>query len=90
MNMLNKDRIDTKHLPIYLSENIENRGLNEEIGEIKPLNDAVEVLEKSMIIRALKRTNGNISKAGNLLRIPRQTLHYKLNKYEIDATKYIG
>lgn len=89
MNMLNKDRIDTKHLPIYLSENIENRGLNEEIGEIKPLNDAVEVLEKSMIIRALKRTNGNISKAGNLLRIPRQTLHYKLNKYEIDATKYI-
>lgn len=89
MNMLDKDRIELKHLPIYLSENIKNRSLNEEIGEIKPLNDAVEVLEKSMIISALKRTNGNISKAGNLLKIPRQTLHYKLNKYEIDAMKYM-
>ena len=89
INMVDRGLIEAKHLPIYLSENIENRELKEEIYEIKPLNAAVEELEKGMIINSLKRTEGNITKASNFLSIPRQTLHYKINKYSIDINKYI-
>lgn len=89
INMVYKDLIEVRHLPIYLSENIENRELKDNIDEIKPLNEAVEELEKRMIINSLKKTDGNISKASNYLSIPRQTLHYKINKYNIEVNRYV-
>lgn len=89
INMVDKGLIEVRHLPIYLSENIENRDLKDNIYEIKPLNEAIEELEKRMIINSLKKTDGNISKASNYLSIPRQTLHYKINKYNIDVNKYV-
>lgn len=89
INMVDKGLIEVRHLPIYLSENIENRDLKDNIYEIKPLNEAIEELEKRMIVNSLKKTDGNISKASNYLSIPRQTLHYKINKYNIDVNKYV-
>lgn len=89
INMVDKGLIEVRHLPIYLSENIENRDLKDNIDEVKPLNEAIEELEKRMIINSLKKTDGNISKASNYLSIPRQTLHYKINKYNIDVNKYV-
>lgn len=88
VNILNSGDIQLKHLPIYLIENINNNSINEDIREIKPLNQEIESLEKQLIINALKKANGSITFAANMLGIPRQTLHYKINKYSIQISKY--
>lgn len=46
------------------------------------LRTSMNELEKRMISNALKATRGNIYKAAMLLEIPRQTLQYKLKKYQ--------
>jgi Fis family transcriptional regulator, factor for inversion stimulation protein len=43
--------------------------------------DAVEEFEKHFILSVLKRTNGNISKAAEELRIHRNTLSKRVEKY---------
>lgn len=50
---------------------------------IRPLNEAVEEVEKSIIIEALNKTNWNITKTGEIIDIPRQTLQYKIKKYKL-------
>jgi two-component system response regulator AtoC len=44
---------------------------------------ATDLLEKQMIIEALKRTNGNKSKAARLLEISERSLWYKVSKYNL-------
>lgn len=44
---------------------------------------AVSQYEKDLIIKALKATNGNMSKAAKNLKLPKQTLHNKIKKYNI-------
>jgi DNA-binding NtrC family response regulator len=44
--------------------------------------------EKKFIEKALKRTNGNILKAANLLEISRTTLYSKIDKHGIDISAY--
>jgi two-component system, NtrC family, response regulator AtoC len=44
---------------------------------------ATDLLEKQMIIEALKRTGGNKSKAARLLEISERTLWYKVSKYQL-------
>ncbi len=87
MNIVENDKISIKHLPIYLKEFMDGgQYLNslEDSDEITPLGTLVESIEKEMIKKALKRTGGNISKAGRLLEVPRQTLQYKIDKYNIN------
>ena len=40
----------------------------------------VEEMEKEMIIKSLKKTDGNITKAADNLGMSRRTLHRKINK----------
>lgn len=47
------------------------------------LNTAVVNAEKETILLALKLSKGNITKATQLLKIPRTSLYYKLKKYNI-------
>jgi DNA-binding NtrC family response regulator len=51
--------------------------LLEEIG----LEDAVMEFEKNLITQALIKTGGNVLKTSSLLKIPRGTLRYKMDKY---------
>ena len=51
------------------------------------LEQAVEILERGMIERALGRTNGNQSEASKLLGIHRNTLLRKMVEYEIDGKR---
>lgn len=53
------------------------------IDEIEPLNIAVENIERQIISSALEQTNYNISKAAELIKVPRQTLQYKIKKLNI-------
>ena len=55
-----------------------------EKGSSKDLSGAVEGLEKRMIVEALKRSQGNKFKAARELELTRQSLQYKIKKYEID------
>lgn len=47
------------------------------------LEENLEEMEKRIIAMALKKTSGNKSRAADLLKIPRSTLHYKIDKYDI-------
>ena len=49
------------------------------------LDDVIEKIEKEMIMKALEKSGGNISKAASLLKITRQRLHYKLSKYNLES-----
>lgn len=89
MNLIDKD-------VIYLDKNIfefnDDSLLSDEIIDepnshnysIPPLNEAVEKYEKELIIRAIEQVNGNYAKAARLLGLPRQTLHNKIKKYDIN------
>ncbi|MFZ7132841.1 MAG: sigma-54 interaction domain-containing protein [Eubacteriales bacterium] len=50
---------------------------------IQPLNEVVEKIERELIVEALRETDGNKSAAARLLKIPRQTLSNKIDKYNI-------
>jgi len=45
------------------------------------LDDAVMEFEKNIIGKALAKTRGNVLQTANLLKIPRGTLRYKMEKY---------
>jgi DNA-binding NtrC family response regulator len=49
------------------------------------LEEAVEILEKGMIARALTKTNQNQSEASKLLGIHRNTLQRKMTQFQIDG-----
>jgi len=49
------------------------------------LEEAVEILEKGMIAKALARTNQNQSEASKVLGIHRNTLQRKMTEYSIDG-----
>jgi len=90
MSFTDRKVIELDDLPAYLnrepssyllqSKNLEGKTI-EEFGS---LDNLLETIEKDMILRTLKNTGWNISKAAKFLRITRQKLHYKLNKYGIE------
>lgn len=49
------------------------------------LEEAVEILEKGMIVRALTKTNQNQSGASKVLGIHRNTLQRKMTQFQIDG-----
>ena len=51
------------------------------------LEEAVEILEKTLIIRTLERTGGNRSTASKALGIHRNTLQKKMHKFKLDTTR---
>lgn len=96
VSIVDQEKIDMHHLPVYLVEKgriiKEERKINECTIECiqekpRPLKDTIENIEKSMIIKTLERVHGNVSKAADMLEITRQSLHYKLNKYNINRFK---
>lgn len=86
INFVEEDYIQLDDLPIYMSDVMEtNYRVKEEL-ELSletPLDHQLELVEKSMIEKALERTGGNVTKASDILKITRQSLHYKMNKYNL-------
>ena len=60
-------------LPNFIKQNY-----HKEKREITPLREAIQEKERELIEQALLITNGNVLKAAKLLKIPRQTLQYKI------------
>lgn len=85
-----------KSLPIYMKDNI---GLNEKkqlpnknekimYEPMANLREILERTERTAISRALTLTKGHITKAAEILDIPRQTLKYKMNKLNINQNLF--
>ncbi len=78
-------------LPEHLPQEI--RGINPASGSLPVqsahlpmdtgLDDAVMNFEKNIIRQALERTLGNVMQTAAVLKIPRGTLRYKMDKYEL-------
>ncbi|WP_313757593.1 sigma 54-interacting transcriptional regulator [Tissierella sp.] len=89
INFVKEGDIKLIHLPVYLNDKINGDNIKENeysynIGCSKSLDEVLEGIEKQMIFKALEETNGNITQAASLLKITRQRLHYKLDKYRIE------
>ncbi|RDI43094.1 sigma-54 interaction domain-containing protein [Falsibacillus pallidus] len=60
-----------------------NHTVTMERQELPPLNQYLQEAEKEYIKKALDKGEHNISKTAELLGIPRQTLQYKIKKYQM-------
>ncbi len=84
--MYNVDEIKPEHLP----REIWGESPQSEVPfsyEIPPegivLDDAVCQVEKGLISKAFTITGGNVARTARILNVPRGTLRYKLEKYEL-------
>lgn len=69
------------HLPRFLTKLAESH----ESVELKPLKEAVQDLERKMIIQALKANGNNRAAAAQTLGMPRATLYLKLKEFGIES-----
>lgn len=94
VSIANCNIFEINQLPIYMKTKIKKDTSNKyEISNLKSptfesLNETISKVERDLIIKTLTYTRGNLTKAGKLLKIPRQTLKYKINKNNIDTKKY--
>ncbi len=75
------DELDSRHIQSRISLNvISEKPTEEEIGA-GALTELVEAYEKRIIQKTLEACGGNISKAADMLTVPRQTLSRKAKNY---------
>jgi two-component system response regulator PilR (NtrC family) len=76
-------------LPAFLARRDEGRGGLGAVPEIPAegvnLEDLVGALERTLLLKALEKTNGVKKKAAKLLKISFRSMRYRLEKYGIDA-----
>lgn len=88
--------LNVNNLPIYMKDIISvdesyNLKIKKNLLNFEPnesLQDILIRVEKDAIENALYITKGNIIKASEILSIPRQTLRYKMKKYNIDKNAF--
>jgi Nif-specific regulatory protein len=51
-------------------------------------DQAVEAVEKELIIEALKKVNGNRTRAAEELGITQRIINYKIDKYGIEPRRF--
>ena len=78
------EMIQPDHLPVSLRD-ARSAGSNGEIEKTSLLafGLSVQEMEKKLLQEALQRTSGNISEASRLLKITRNTLRYRIAKYQL-------
>ena len=80
--MCENDVITVDDLPLHLRGDISLA--SQTMYSDGSLEDAISALEKSMIIDALKKTQGSQAKAAKILGISERSMWYRVKKYEID------
>lgn len=80
MSIEDVETIQVDHIPKKIKQNIRI----EDTGDLS-LTEILENKEKQLIQEALESTNHNITYAAEKLKIPRQTLQYKMKKLNITA-----
>jgi len=77
------ERIEHDHLPVKVCEEKALKNSRSKVLELPPEGFPLEELEKEAVIQALSRNNWNQTKAAAFLQIPRHTLIYRMEKYDI-------
>lgn len=77
----NSSLIDLKHLPTEF--NFLNQEKDSDSSDLGYLNEALESLEKKMILKALKESGYVKTKAAQILGVKTSALYYKMEKYGI-------
>lgn len=79
--------IELEHLPRSLTDAVRARSVT--LAPAPPpaggVRDSVKEFERQKIVDALAKTNGNQTRAAELLGIPRRTLAYKMAKLGITS-----
>ena len=88
-NLREMQNVIRRAVLLTTEELVQNDSLPKEVIHSTPANKAVDdfskaTYEKEQIIKALKQTNFNKSKAAKLLRVTRKTLYNKINHYKLD------
>jgi DNA-binding NtrC family response regulator len=79
-----EEEIRPEHLPAYLrtaepaAPTVKNAGVS-----LLSFGLSVDELEKAMLEEALEKAVGNVSEASRLLKVTRNTLRYRMAKYNI-------
>lgn len=89
VNFVDGDQIKISDLPYNLKKHYEmHKGHHHSnhchLDEDSGLVEALEVAERELIEHAMEKSDGNATQAAKLLKIPRQTLQYKIKKYQLD------
>ena len=78
--MSDGDIIGLDDLPLHLRS---EQPLSSPVYSDQSLDDAISILEKNMIVDALKKVQGSQAKAAKLLGISERSMWYRVKKYEI-------
>ena len=84
MNLVSIGNIEISHLPIYFCDLSSKHQVKTNSEEVINLSAMMNSFEKDAIKKALSISESNISKAAGILKIPRQTLQYKIKKYKLE------
>lgn len=83
MNLCEENILTMDNLPIMLKH---NKDVSLEKNAL-PLRERIAEKEQEWIIAALQDSEGNIKKAAEILQVPRQTLQYKIQKWNLTAAE---
>ncbi|MFS0647117.1 sigma-54 interaction domain-containing protein [Siminovitchia sp. 179-K 8D1 HS] len=85
-NLVNSNMIMVEDLPKYIltSKQVSHK---KNITKNKSLTELIDEYEKSLLEDILTMSNFNISHSARMLKVPRQTIYYKMNKYKIQKNK---
>ena len=79
------DIIEIDDIPEYILDEVKDNNIEEEYP--LDLTKAISKLEVNTITKAMQMANGNKAKAAKILNIPRTTLYYKMELYNIKTSK---
>ena len=87
--MTNTDLLEPHHLPLNkpLSAEVSPYLITDGSCELAPTETSNELniadMEKRLVVEALERTRGNVTRAAELLGVSRDTLRYRIEKHRI-------
>lgn len=90
-----EDILTEKHLPKYILDILEQKdheaevnrlleGVTDEAQDTIAYRNIMETVERKLIEEAMERAEGNKTKAGEILGIPRKTLQYRIEKLKLE------
>lgn len=79
ISVIDKDIIEVGDIPPKFTQYSRDESRQNNLS----LRDSLEVLEKQLIQQALDQTDNNISRTAEKLKIPRQTLQYKIQRLDL-------
>ena len=79
-----KGTIETTHLP----PSLQTLARTDERKDQGKLNTVVEAQERTLILGALKETNGNQTRAAKLLGTTKRIIQYRIQKLGIDTRQF--